>query len=161
MPWSFLKGPGSGGICVLTSRFCFPHFVSVRRERWNYSLSYLKRATQCTWVRRSVGMKWLGESKNMVVNGRRSGGKLSNDHQQSPSKSQHPGKEATKAGRHAVERRPSRCMYTAQPPPFHGRLGGHSRQRGMCVLTFPGPCPWSHSSSACLYPFRVKTVLST
>ncbi|XP_032213578.1 histone-lysine N-methyltransferase KMT5B isoform X3 [Mustela erminea] len=54
-------------------------------------------------------MKWLGESKNMVVNGRRSGGKLSNDHQQSPSKLQHPGKEATKAGRHAVERRPSRC----------------------------------------------------
>lgn len=59
-------------------------------------------------------MKWLGESKNMVVNGRRSGGKLSDDHQQSPSKLQHPGKEATKAGRHAVERRSSRCMYTAQ-----------------------------------------------
>ncbi|XP_032270398.1 histone-lysine N-methyltransferase KMT5B isoform X1 [Phoca vitulina] len=54
-------------------------------------------------------MKWLGESKNMVVNGRRSGGKLSNDHQQSPSKLQHTGKEATKAGKHAVERRSSRC----------------------------------------------------
>ncbi|XP_027973659.1 histone-lysine N-methyltransferase KMT5B isoform X1 [Eumetopias jubatus] len=54
-------------------------------------------------------MKWLGESKNMVVNGRRSGGKLSNDHQQSPSKLQHAGKEATKAGKHAVERRSSRC----------------------------------------------------
>ncbi|XP_064432142.1 histone-lysine N-methyltransferase KMT5B isoform X2 [Mirounga angustirostris] len=81
----------------------------MRRERWDYSLSYLKRATQCTWVRQSVGMKWLGESKNMVVNGRRSGGKLSNDHQQSPSKLQHAGKEATKAGKHAVERRSSRC----------------------------------------------------
>ncbi|XP_077622692.1 histone-lysine N-methyltransferase KMT5B [Crocuta crocuta] len=54
-------------------------------------------------------MKWLGESKNMVVNGRRSGGKLSNDHAQSPSKLQHAGKEAAKAGRHAVERRSSRC----------------------------------------------------
>ncbi|KAM8928606.1 histone-lysine N-methyltransferase KMT5B isoform 2-T2 [Lycaon pictus] len=81
----------------------------MRREHWNYSLSYLKRATQCTWVRRSVGMKWLGESKNMVVNGRRSGGKLSNDHQQSQSKLQHSGKEAAKAGKHAVERRSSRC----------------------------------------------------
>ncbi|XP_072614659.1 histone-lysine N-methyltransferase KMT5B isoform X3 [Vulpes vulpes] len=54
-------------------------------------------------------MKWLGESKNMVVNGRRSGGKLSNDHQQSQSKLQHSGKEAAKAGKHAVERRSSRC----------------------------------------------------
>uniref|UniRef100_A0A452RZ66 [histone H4]-N-methyl-L-lysine20 N-methyltransferase KMT5B n=1 Tax=Ursus americanus TaxID=9643 RepID=A0A452RZ66_URSAM len=54
-------------------------------------------------------MKWLGESKNMVVNGRRSGGKLSNDHQQNQSKLQHAGKEATKAGKHAVERRSSRC----------------------------------------------------
>ncbi|XP_025771295.1 histone-lysine N-methyltransferase KMT5B isoform X1 [Puma concolor] len=54
-------------------------------------------------------MKWLGESKNMVVNGRRSGGKLSNDHPQSPAKLQPAGKEAAKAGRHAVERRSSRC----------------------------------------------------
>ncbi|XP_066242244.1 histone-lysine N-methyltransferase KMT5B isoform X2 [Saccopteryx leptura] len=54
-------------------------------------------------------MKWLGEAKNMVVNGRRSGGKLSNDHQQSPSKLQHSGKDSVKAGRHAVERRSSRC----------------------------------------------------
>lgn len=104
--WSFMY--------LFTSWFCFPYFVSVRREHWNYSLSYLKRATQCTWVRRSVGMKWLGESKNMVVNGRRSGGKLSNDHQQSQSKLQHSGKEAAKAGKHAVERRSSRCMYTVQ-----------------------------------------------
>lgn len=59
-------------------------------------------------------MKWLGESKNMVVNGRRSGGKLSNDHPQSPAKLQPAGKEAAKAGRHAVERRSSRCMYTMQ-----------------------------------------------
>lgn len=110
----FLGSPGSMIFYVFTSRFCFPCFVSVRRERWNYSLSYLKRATQCTWVRRSVGMKWLGESKNMVVNGRRSGGKLSNDHQQNQSKLQHAGKEATKAGKHAVERRSSRCMYTVR-----------------------------------------------
>ncbi|KAM8812481.1 histone-lysine N-methyltransferase KMT5B isoform 2-T3 [Rhynchonycteris naso] len=54
-------------------------------------------------------MKWLGETENMVVNGRRSGGKLSNGHQQSPSQLQHPGKDAVKVGRHAVERRSSRC----------------------------------------------------
>lgn len=94
---------------VLFFMFCF-----VRRGRRTYPLSYPERATQCTWARRSVGMKWLGESKNMVVNGRRSGGKLSNDHAQSPSKLQHAGKEAAKAGRHAVERRSSRCMYTAR-----------------------------------------------
>ncbi|XP_043826998.1 histone-lysine N-methyltransferase KMT5B [Dromiciops gliroides] len=47
-------------------------------------------------------MKWLGDSKNMVVNGRRHGGKLSNEHQ-------HAGKDALKAGRNAVERRSSRC----------------------------------------------------
>ncbi|XP_036918427.1 histone-lysine N-methyltransferase KMT5B isoform X2 [Sturnira hondurensis] len=54
-------------------------------------------------------MKWLGESKNMVVNGRRSGGKLSNDHPQHQPKAQHSGKDAVKAGRAAVERRSSRC----------------------------------------------------
>ncbi|XP_035119443.1 histone-lysine N-methyltransferase KMT5B isoform X1 [Callithrix jacchus] len=54
-------------------------------------------------------MKWLGESKNMVVNGRRNGGKLSNDHQQNQSKLQHAGKDTLKAGKNAVERRSSRC----------------------------------------------------
>ncbi|XP_006771555.1 PREDICTED: histone-lysine N-methyltransferase SUV420H1 isoform X1 [Myotis davidii] len=54
-------------------------------------------------------MKWLGESKNMVVNGRRNGGKLSNDHQQNQSKLQHTGKDTVKAGKNAVERRSSRC----------------------------------------------------
>ncbi|XP_017392438.1 histone-lysine N-methyltransferase KMT5B isoform X2 [Cebus imitator] len=54
-------------------------------------------------------MKWLGESKNMVVNGRRNGGKLSNDHQQIQSKLLHAGKDTLKAGKNAVERRSSRC----------------------------------------------------
>ncbi|KAM4845515.1 LOW QUALITY PROTEIN: histone-lysine N-methyltransferase KMT5B [Thomomys bottae] len=54
-------------------------------------------------------MKWLGESKNMVVNGRRNGGKLSNDHQQNQSKLQHTGKDTLKTGRNTVERRSSRC----------------------------------------------------
>uniref|UniRef100_A0A8C2RVD4 [histone H4]-N-methyl-L-lysine20 N-methyltransferase KMT5B n=1 Tax=Capra hircus TaxID=9925 RepID=A0A8C2RVD4_CAPHI len=54
-------------------------------------------------------MKWLGESKNMVVNGRRHGGKLSNDHQQNQAKVQHTGKDSVKAGRNAGERRSSRC----------------------------------------------------
>ncbi|XP_042531772.1 histone-lysine N-methyltransferase KMT5B isoform X1 [Dipodomys spectabilis] len=81
----------------------------MRREHCSYSLSYLKRVTKCTWVRLSVGMKWLGESKNMVVNGRRNGGKLSNDHQQNQSKLQHTGKDTLKTGRNTVERRSSRC----------------------------------------------------
>ncbi|XP_013369617.1 PREDICTED: histone-lysine N-methyltransferase SUV420H1 isoform X1 [Chinchilla lanigera] len=54
-------------------------------------------------------MKWLGESKNMVMNGRRNGGKLSNDHQQNQSKLQHTGKDTLKTGRNTVERRSSRC----------------------------------------------------
>ncbi|XP_054827568.1 histone-lysine N-methyltransferase KMT5B isoform X1 [Eublepharis macularius] len=54
-------------------------------------------------------MKWLGESKNMVVNGRRNGSRISNDHHQNQSKLQHPGKEHPKTGKNGVERRSSRC----------------------------------------------------
>ncbi|XP_029328378.1 histone-lysine N-methyltransferase KMT5B isoform X2 [Mus caroli] len=65
-------------------------------------------------------MKWLGDSKNMVVNGRRNGGKLSNDHQQNQSKLQHSGKDTLKTGRNAVERRSSRC---------HGNSGFEGQSR--------------------------------
>ncbi|XP_027313707.2 histone-lysine N-methyltransferase KMT5B isoform X1 [Anas platyrhynchos] len=54
-------------------------------------------------------MKWLGESKNMVVNGRRSGSKSSNDHAQNQTKLQHTGKENPKTGKNGVERRSNRC----------------------------------------------------
>ncbi|XP_065492478.1 histone-lysine N-methyltransferase KMT5B isoform X2 [Caloenas nicobarica] len=54
-------------------------------------------------------MKWLGESKNMVVNGRRSGSKSSNDHVQNQTKLQHAGKENPKTGKNGAERRSSRC----------------------------------------------------
>ncbi|XP_074950525.1 histone-lysine N-methyltransferase KMT5B isoform X1 [Phalacrocorax aristotelis] len=54
-------------------------------------------------------MKWLGESKNMVVNGRRSGSKSSNDHAQNQTKLQHAGKENPKTGKNGIERRSSRC----------------------------------------------------
>ncbi|XP_050808798.1 histone-lysine N-methyltransferase KMT5B isoform X1 [Gopherus flavomarginatus] len=54
-------------------------------------------------------MKWLGESKNMVVNGRKNGGKLSNEHQQNESKLQNAGKEDPKTSKNGVERRSSRC----------------------------------------------------
>ncbi|KAK7813282.1 hypothetical protein U0070_005187 [Myodes glareolus] len=63
-------------------------------------------------------MKWLGDSKNMVVNGRRNGGKLSNDHQQT--KLQHSGKDTLKTGRNAVERRSNRC---------HGNSGFEGQSR--------------------------------
>uniref|UniRef100_A0A8C8TM28 [histone H4]-N-methyl-L-lysine20 N-methyltransferase KMT5B n=1 Tax=Peromyscus maniculatus bairdii TaxID=230844 RepID=A0A8C8TM28_PERMB len=65
-------------------------------------------------------MKWLGDSKNMVVNGRRNGGKLSNDHQQNHSKFQHAGKDTLKTGRNAVERRSNRC---------HGNSGFEGQSR--------------------------------
>lgn len=65
--------------------------------------------TKCNWVRLSVGMKWLGESKNMVVNGRRSGSRASNDHVQNQTKLQHTGKENPRSGKNGVERRSSRC----------------------------------------------------
>ncbi|CAO2584104.1 Histone-lysine N-methyltransferase KMT5B [Lemmus lemmus] len=65
-------------------------------------------------------MKWLGDSKNMVVNGRRNGGKLSNDHQQNQSKLQHSGKDTLKTGRNAVERRSNRC---------HGNSGFEGQSR--------------------------------
>uniref|UniRef100_A0A8C7EC93 [histone H4]-N-methyl-L-lysine20 N-methyltransferase KMT5B n=1 Tax=Nothoprocta perdicaria TaxID=30464 RepID=A0A8C7EC93_NOTPE len=58
-------------------------------------------------------MKWLGESKNMVVNGRRSGSKSSNDHPQNQTKLQHTGKENPKSGKNGVERRSSRCSGAA------------------------------------------------
>ncbi|XP_030416576.1 histone-lysine N-methyltransferase KMT5B [Gopherus evgoodei] len=54
-------------------------------------------------------MKWLGESKNMVVNGRKNGGKLSNEHQQNETKLQNAGKENPKTSKNGVERRSSRC----------------------------------------------------
>ncbi|XP_068922624.1 histone-lysine N-methyltransferase KMT5B [Petaurus breviceps papuanus] len=58
-------------------------------------------------------MKWLGDAKNMVVNGRRHGGKLSSEHQPSPSKLQPTGKDTLKTSRSAVERRSSRCSGTS------------------------------------------------
>ncbi|XP_061671806.1 histone-lysine N-methyltransferase KMT5B isoform X2 [Syngnathoides biaculeatus] len=36
--------------------------------------------TKCNCTRGLVGMKWLGESKNMVLNGRRHGNKLTSEH---------------------------------------------------------------------------------
>uniref|UniRef100_A0A8V1A8T2 [histone H4]-N-methyl-L-lysine20 N-methyltransferase KMT5B n=1 Tax=Gallus gallus TaxID=9031 RepID=A0A8V1A8T2_CHICK len=62
-------------------------------------------------------MKWLGESKNMVVNGRRSGSRASNDHVQNQTKLQHTGKENPRSGKNGVERRSSRCTFR----PIKGR----------------------------------------
>ncbi|XP_023807911.1 histone-lysine N-methyltransferase KMT5B isoform X2 [Oryzias latipes] len=44
--------------------------------------------TKCNWTRGLVGMKWPGESKNMVLNGRRHGNKLTGE--QAVSRSQPP-----------------------------------------------------------------------
>ncbi|XP_030057161.1 histone-lysine N-methyltransferase KMT5B [Microcaecilia unicolor] len=53
-------------------------------------------------------MKWLGESKTMVMNGRRHGTRVS-EHQQNQSKLQHNGKENPRTSRNGTERRSSRC----------------------------------------------------
>ncbi|KAM8939886.1 histone-lysine N-methyltransferase KMT5B isoform 2-T2 [Pelodytes ibericus] len=58
-------------------------------------------------------MKWLGESKNMVVNGRRHGSRHSTDHLQSQSKLQSSGRENLRASKHVPDRRSSRCSGTA------------------------------------------------
>lgn len=89
----------------------FVHFTSARKLNCNWLLKAFGRRTKCNGGRLPVGMKWLGESKNMVVNGRRNGSRLSNDHHQNQSKLQNPGKENPKTGKNGVERRSSRCMY--------------------------------------------------
>lgn len=99
----------SDSLLYLPCLFCLlpPFFIPPRREHWSSSLRSW-RVTRCPWVRPAVGMKWLGEAKTMVVNGRRNGGKLSVEHQ---ARSQHHGKDPAKAGKDAGERRSSRCTY--------------------------------------------------
>ncbi|XP_063294762.1 histone-lysine N-methyltransferase KMT5B isoform X2 [Pelobates fuscus] len=52
-------------------------------------------------------MKWLGESKNMVVNGRRHGSRHSSEHQQSHSKHHNSGRENLRSSKHVPDRRSS------------------------------------------------------
>lgn len=54
-------------------------------------------------------MKWLGESKNMVVNGRRHGSRLSSEHHRSRSKPRSSGRENLRTSKHVSDRRSSRC----------------------------------------------------
>ncbi|XP_075693420.1 histone-lysine N-methyltransferase KMT5B [Rhinoderma darwinii] len=54
-------------------------------------------------------MKWLGESKNMVVNGRRLGSRLSNEHHPSRSTLRSSGRENLRASKNVSDRRSSRC----------------------------------------------------
>ncbi|XP_063801127.1 histone-lysine N-methyltransferase KMT5B isoform X1 [Pseudophryne corroboree] len=54
-------------------------------------------------------MKWLGESKNMVVNGRRHGSRLSSEHYLSQSKPQSSGRENLRASKNVSDQRSSRC----------------------------------------------------
>ncbi|KAM4617462.1 histone-lysine N-methyltransferase KMT5B isoform 1-T2 [Discoglossus pictus] len=58
-------------------------------------------------------MKWLGESKNMVVNGRRHGSRLSSEHQQNQGKVQTSGRENLRASKNVPDRRSSRCSNAA------------------------------------------------
>ncbi|XP_069821374.1 histone-lysine N-methyltransferase KMT5B [Dendropsophus ebraccatus] len=53
-------------------------------------------------------MKWLGESKNMVVNGRRHGSRLSSEHHRSRSKPRSSGRENLRASKNVSDRRSSR-----------------------------------------------------
>ncbi|XP_073419346.1 histone-lysine N-methyltransferase KMT5B isoform X1 [Dendrobates tinctorius] len=54
-------------------------------------------------------MKWLGESKNMVVNGRRHGSRLSSEHHRSRSQTRSSGRENLRASKNVPEPRSSRC----------------------------------------------------
>ncbi|KAG9475299.1 histone-lysine N-methyltransferase KMT5B [Eleutherodactylus coqui] len=54
-------------------------------------------------------MKWLGESKNMVVNGRRHGSRLSSERHRSRSKLRSSGRENLRASKNVSDRRSSRC----------------------------------------------------
>ncbi|KAM3919541.1 histone-lysine N-methyltransferase KMT5B isoform 1-T3 [Leptodactylus fuscus] len=53
-------------------------------------------------------MKWLGESKNMVVNGRRHGSRLSSERHRSRSKPRSSGRENLRASKNVSDRRSSR-----------------------------------------------------
>lgn len=70
--------------------------------------------TKCNWTRGLVGMKWLGESKNMVLNGRRHGNKLTGEQTVSPSqtRSQHPQRASLRHSKsHTRNRRCSRSEF--------------------------------------------------
>ncbi|XP_073514486.1 histone-lysine N-methyltransferase KMT5B isoform X2 [Phyllobates terribilis] len=54
-------------------------------------------------------MKWLGESKNMVVNGRTHGSRLSSEHHRSRSTTRSSGRENLRACKNVPEQRSSRC----------------------------------------------------
>ncbi|CAJ0944196.1 unnamed protein product [Ranitomeya imitator] len=54
-------------------------------------------------------MKWLGESKNMVVNGRRHGSRLSSEHHRSRSQTRSSVRENLRASKNVPEQRSSRC----------------------------------------------------
>lgn len=78
--WSFnaLKvAQGSvqcGLICTYLPVFTLFFMFCFCRERTLKLFSKLfEEVTKCTWVRLPVGMKWLGEVQNMVVDGRRHG----------------------------------------------------------------------------------------
>ncbi|XP_069480196.1 histone-lysine N-methyltransferase KMT5B [Ambystoma mexicanum] len=73
-------------------------------------------------------MKWLGESKNMIVNGRRSGSRHSSRHTQNQSKPQHNGKEHAKPTRHMPERRASTRYSTACAATTHNDVSAFEGQ---------------------------------
>uniref|UniRef100_A0A8C5R2V6 [histone H4]-N-methyl-L-lysine20 N-methyltransferase KMT5B n=1 Tax=Leptobrachium leishanense TaxID=445787 RepID=A0A8C5R2V6_9ANUR len=58
-------------------------------------------------------MKWLGESKNMVVNGRRHGSRHSSEQQPNHSRLHSSGRENLRASKHVPDRRSSRCSGNA------------------------------------------------
>ncbi|XP_056134506.1 histone-lysine N-methyltransferase KMT5B isoform X1 [Lampris incognitus] len=70
--------------------------------------------TKCTWTRGLVGMKWLGESKNMVLNGRRHSSKFSSDHPVNQSRSQHPQRASLRPSSRRCSRRFSAATLEAE-----------------------------------------------
>nr|XP_014349913.1 PREDICTED: histone-lysine N-methyltransferase SUV420H1 isoform X2 [Latimeria chalumnae] len=108
---------------------------------------FFKTKTKCYWLRLHVGMKWLGESKNMVVNGRRSGSRFSSELLRNQSKSPLSGKGSSKASKNAAEKRPSRRKpLEMKPSRFQECPGKTAKTAGLGGSGFEGQSRYVPSS---------------
>ncbi|KAG7277455.1 hypothetical protein CRUP_022543, partial [Coryphaenoides rupestris] len=82
--------------------------------RFLFENCFFNSETKCNWTRGIVGMKWLGESKNMVLNGRRQGSKFTSEQPVSQTRSQHSHRASLRPNKsHPSSRRCSRRFATA------------------------------------------------
>lgn len=88
--------------------FCFQVLICL----FLFENSFFNSETKCNWTRGIVGMKWLGESKNMVLNGRRQGSKFTSEQPVSQTRSQHSQRASLRPNKsHPSSRRCSRSKW--------------------------------------------------